>query len=588
MPEHILYPSCVCNLRVLLDESLRSDVDYTATEVPTSITAAIAVVTQTVTAFVRQLMPSFLSGTNTPMSTTMGIVPRKASINENGHRQADTFTLTLDFRDFPFDPRAVRSAMCEIHLGTIRAADFATGIVAQGGPATGKATAVRKSILQTRVNGALREDTLRIVGTVDDFEVTHGPEGSMVTLKGRGLEGMLLDAKTTSAVIDAVNLSQTIDRCVAQLLATHPLLAAQPAGIKVVARGWDTVPVLAAIGDVTRVRRGAAGKTAKSKGRGASQSKSYWDAITHWCTWVGAVPHFVGTILVIEPARNIWEQRASDTTPFKDGAPRKAADAQGILRDIKIPRIVYGRNIQSLTIKRKMGGHIRPVIEAVSTDTSSKTRGVGKVLTARWPAKTASPKPRSAGAATKASATRVAPSGGAAQKNVHRISVPGIRSKAMLQEIARQLYEEIGRQELQGSFSTTDCSTYGGDNADPDLLRLRPGSAIEIGVDRRALSSRAPVVAELIEQARRSEGAAVEFLVGRGIDRGAAAVLVRQTRGTEKLSSFFRMTSMRLTWDTDSGVAITGGFQNYVQVRADAESTAAAPTTMSVSTAGGA
>src|SRR5262249_36537646 len=153
-------------------------------------------------------------------------------------------------------------------------------------------------------------------------------------------------------------------------------------------------------------------------------------------------------------------------------------------------------------------------------------------------------------------ATTLAPSGSATMEEVLRIPVPGVNSKDRLREIAKDLFEEIGRGEMGGSVSTRSLASFLvpndpqdklAGNKDPDLVKLRPGDAVELRVDSRQLSSTAPLVSSYTDSIRRSfdeEVADLQKRIGQGstetVSGDLARVLVATARGgILELSKFF-------------------------------------------------
>ena len=60
----------------------------------------------------------------------------------------------------------------------------------------------------------------------------------------------------------------------------------------------------------------------------------------------------------------------------------------------------------------------------------------------------------------------------------------GIRDKDRLIEIAKSIYEEIGRSEIAGEASTDAVSSLGGDNNDPDVVSFQGDSWTVFRVER--------------------------------------------------------------------------------------------------------
>jgi len=495
-------------------------------------------------------------------------IPKKGDVELPGMRQAGKFNLTFDFRDLPLDPRMIRACGVEVYLGAVPAQDFAYGITGDTDPVTGQ----RTSILATAKNGFPRTEDMLLVGTVDTWAVEHGETSSEVTIEGRDLRGIFLDAKCPVDKLETLDLRKPITEVVKDILGLVPA----ELGFRVEVRGEDFLgsePSPADVEGLTRVRKGADGKQTKSKPPG-SETLGYWDIITRYCQLCGCIPYFTGNVLFIRPARQIFDvvdatnEYTETHTPFADGRPRlsKQERPNGTVGYVErvVRLLIYGQNLSKLSFERKYAGTNVPLVEVVSLDDAQ--RGAGKLLVAQWPP----------------AGSRSAELKGTSEKV--RISYPGIRDQKRLEQIAQGIYEEIGRSEMGGSCETKDLCSFGGDNADPDMLRLRPAAAVEFAVDARSLSSRSPLVALLASHARMGFDELVkEFQTrlgekGKVGDQNLARVLAATMRGGVVNSlRYFRVATVRFAWDRGSGIRISFDFQNYVVPRHQEQALSASP-----------
>jgi len=513
------------------------------------------------------------------VSFIAGRIPVSASMEFPGYRQAGQFSCEFDFRDLPIDPRTVRAAAVDIHLGTVSDADFADGM-------STTPSGTRRSVLRTS------EETLRFVGLVDEWGVSHGASGSRVSMRGRDLRGALLDTPigvlpgAQAQLLEELDWGRPINEVVQAILNFNPFF--QDIATHTNAIEWPNgvIPAPGNPGIVPRHRRGARGE--RTGGRGTpnadSGSLNFWDLIVRACYLVGAIPYFQGRNLLIRPSRSIFDQQNAGTalnpTPFAGGQPRSRDEQAGVelTPPLRVRRFVYGRDVEEFSFDRKYGGYARPrVVRCVSVDSSSTDRGANRIVQGRWP-------PESAPEGTRR--TRVAAGRQTAQEEILNIPVAGVRDTERLAEIARSIYEEIGRGEMGGMVSTKNLTSFGGTNQDPDLLRLNPGDGIEFFVDARALSSGAPLVSTLTDFTRASFEEAVRMVTERlGATRGnenLARVIVATARGqVAELQRFFRVSTVKYMWNAGTGIKIDFDFQNYVvarnQVRASTDVAGEAP-----------
>lgn len=495
-----------------------------------------------------------LNGADGNLSHVLAIIPKTGTFELPSFRQASKFNLTFAFRDFPVDPRALRSVGVEIYLGTIAANDFSRGMLGEVGVGGRLASQL-----------ALNPANLMMVGTADSVEGYHSEKNSEVTIEGRGLQGIFLDAKVLPDAIKKLRTDQPINEFVSQLLGLDPLGKQVP--VRINPTEWDTgVPQTLPPEICTRINSSADGGQGRMNMKGDPSTQgglAVWDIITNACFLVGAVPYFIGHELWIRPARGIFQQRNSaieGNTPFKGGRARTINTAAGSV-DISYRKLVFGRNLNDVRLSRKFGGVKVPTVKCVSVDTSSKERGAGRLLEVEWPD----------ASETKARTGTVSPSGDTARTDVLTIPIQGIKDKTRLREIARQIYEEVGRGELGGKASSKALASLGGDNDDADMLHLRPGDAMELLVDAGGLASFPPVVSELNANAAQSPAEAIDALTTRlGGNRKLAEVLVGTVRGSfTPLQNVFRVDTSRYSWDIARGIAVDFDFRNYVTVRSD-------------------
>lgn len=565
----IYYPSVAARLTIRFDEALLTGSSTPTPQTPDQGAAAsvkeaaskshASAAKLVASAGTRQRSTMFDTNSD-GLSHVLAIVPTQATFELPTVRQAPKFSMTFAFRDFPVDPRAVRAVGVEVFLGVVTGQDFASGL--------------RGEMERGRLASQISTDTanMMLAGLVDNFTMRHTDKGSEVVMDGRGLQGLLLDKKVSSAQLQQLDLSKPLDEVVRQLLGTIP----QGARIPVVAAPDDTasqpndwpngVPSPSAKELVTRNNQGLDGDKAQMPMKGDPGQTSVWDVITNLCFVVGAVPYFIGHQLWIRPVRSLFDQAnagQTGTTPFKDGTKRSVKTADGGSLDISYRKLVYGRNLSSYQMERKFGGTPASVVKVVSVDTSSTFKGKSRLLEAEWPE----------AKETKARATRVDPSGKQSASEVVTVPLPGFTDKTRMREVARQIYEEIGRGELGGSASTKDLASLGGDNGDTDLIRLRPGDAIEFLVEASGLKGVPPVVSELNSEAAQSDMAAVSDLKRRlGMDERLAQVLIGSSRGRfQQLQNVFRVANVKYSWSIDSGVGVDFDFHNYVTARSDVE-----------------
>lgn len=588
------YPSILATLRIRFDEVYAPLLGLQLTEQPTTRELAAARTFDPASALRKSNLPLLMTGVKDSLSRVFNVQPRSSTVTLETYRRASTFSMEFDYSRIPIDPRLLRSAAIEIYLDAVPPPQFADGMIA-GTPAGTPGAQPRLGTLTPS------PDNLLFVGTIDEWEAEHDSEGSWVKIEGRDLRAIFLDSPADSALFQDLDVSKPIDDVVRQILARHPMGEAFRDAVKAVEWPNGKIPSPYTKDGVTRVRIPADTTINPKSGNVRPTPKAdpnqinFWDLITQYCYLVGAIPYFHGPELRIRPVRPLYEtvEKAgfdpNVPTPFKNGSQRDILEGDPpVMVPYGIRKMVFGRNVGKVRIKRRFNGYRPRVIECVSLDTSSKNRGADKLLLAAWDG-TQDPWDDGTGIGTvkkrnnqhhkpKYVKTNVSPSGFRSEAEVLRVSVPGVRDVTRLREIAKAIFEEIGRGEISGYCETRDLASYAavegqGGNDDPDLLRLRPGDPIEFLTDATAFRPDSPVAHELVSQVAAPFAEVVERIAHslggaqptQG-DYNFARVLVASSRKMADIQSFFRVTTARFTFD-QGGLSINFDFQNYVEAR---------------------
>ena len=554
--DRIYYPSLVLNLQILFDGDLMVEPRSAKELAESGTTGPDPAVDE----------PLILARGNNRFSYIIGLIPKSCSVELQGYRQASTFSFELEYKDLPIDPRVIRQMAVAIHLDTVTPTEFSFGM--EG----------RSSLGRPRSVAQAREDNLLVAGMADGIDVDHSDRGSTIRVEGRDLRGLMLDMsihpETLEALDPMINSKKDIGKLIA-FLVHNKMPLGKKIDVVVNAGDWPNgvVPYPYVKGDVTRVNKSAKGDKMNASIKGDAQGVKFWDLITQLCFFSGAVPYFVGSKLVIRPATTLYDairQESQKTNVYDPSVPIPFAGGQK--RELSPPkvektelftfrRLVFGRDIGSLKYERKLGGVKVPAVEFYCVDPDGIHKGAkNRRVSGRWP-------PASD---ADANATEASMDGGNASTETIYVRAPvGIRNRDRLQEMAKAMHREIGRQEMGGSISTKSLASFGGDNQDPDLLRLRPGDAVEFRPAASGLNVFPPPVHELNshEQSYAQEVKAVKARIG---DENLARAIVASNQGRlVDLQRTFRVANVKYTWSAESGVSLDFDFQNYVESRFD-------------------
>jgi len=511
------------------------------------------------------------------LSRIIDVQPIKSTRRVNTYRKADELDLTLSWKSVPFDARIVRAILAFHYEGTTSPDGFSTGerelapdnpnptgfIV----PATG--------------------DNLRWVGTIDEISDAHGDGGDIVTMKGRDLTSLLLDTEIAPGLETRMAPGTTIQEVIKNLLATDdvfelirgPFLRTENPLPQLDAARYTRLAVV----PKERHRENSAGgrpfvirHPPKAGGK-----TSYWDVISELCLAHCLRPSIEKDQLVLLEPRILYSRVPEITTqPGIPSFPKPGGHRQAIGETRTTRRMVYGKNIQMLRFHRKLGRIKSPTIEVIGYNPDAERSDERRVIV-RYPPTTRTNTTDAAGKKPK--------------ENFHTVQIQGVVDKTQLRDIAKQVYEGMGRQEMGIAIQTADLASFSDNprfdpNLDPDLLDLRAGDPIEILViptDRETgkLFSLAELNTFISKRDKVTSGTsavrenAVQFLVEQGWDRDDANQLVK-ILASANLPNEFRVISASFSFDADSGFDIQIDARNYVKVRADPEDVSQTRTTV--------
>jgi hypothetical protein len=436
----------------------------------------------------------------------LSIIPKKATVDINDYSEADTFELEVDYKALPFDPRCIRAIAVSIH-----AEDMYRKY---------ESSNAHQRIIPTTDNAIF-------YGFADEDGITFNESSRQVRLEGRDNTALFIDQKYPHGT---VTLNQTVDQVIKSILkeqpATKNMILENRAGI---------LPILSSF--YTDKQEGSGRKNVK-------RDQTYWDVIQDIVRQAGLIAYVELDRLVITKPRVLYNKSQAKT-------------------------FIYGHNIKSLEFKRKIGrrksfnvavrgmnieGKNPPVFEAKipleATDEWSTSLGYPR-------AEIKIPEIDSEGKPVPEAETKAAP--------YLTFLVQNVASKSQLVEIGQQIFEEVGRQEIEGSFSTRDMSVSlrtlgangapgGGKTESFNVLKLRNGSPISIVIDEGDLEG-------LTNMSTIDER--VDYLMRRGWTQKVADVFAR-TMG--KYSNTFYTKSVRISMDSENGIEFDVNFLNFIEI----------------------
>lgn len=431
-------------------------------------------------------------------SYDISAIPLRGKVGLNSYRQADTFEVEFDYHCFPFDPRCIKSALVTVHVENM------TKLVDGVRPA-------QITLKSPKVFGDAHNTM--IIGFADEEGITFNDSSRTITFKGRDYTSIFIDAKWPGHLINKG--IGTLDVVLANIMKQLPAAGE----ITLENRTGST-----AFPNVSKQVQDFSKLTNKGN---AKPKETYWDVMQRVID-AGAIIGFIELDkLVITKPKTLYD-------------PNKAV------------QFVYGRNVQSLELTRKIGRtkNVNIVVQGV-------VKKEKKVVKVRIPleAKTLPEKGHDI------YIDKVAPQGGVTpDKQIAPdlvFSVADAADKDRLIEIGENVFLEHGRQQLEGSLTTYDLESVTGLDARSfscvDLTKLRVGTPLLIVVDPDDLQ----FISQTSNIARRTT-----YLLKKGYTNSVANAIATCL---DKLSSTFYTKEVSYTFDAEGGFKIDVTFINLIE-----------------------
>jgi hypothetical protein len=474
------------------------------------------------------------SGVQNPAKVKkINCVARDISISVNDYKTSDTFTLKIDFKNFPFDPRTVRACGVVIYLQDM------------GKPGEIITPGLPTEIDPTKTNAVF-------IGYADKESIDFDETNRVVTFEGRDNTSLLIDQKyITNKPLTLENLS--LDVAIKSLISAFPATAA----ILVINKTdyingvQPPLPILASYA----VGFGDPLGAQKNPGK----NETYWEIIQDMVSRAGLIC-YMGIYQnngVISSAIYIASPRNQQVPVDQNGRPTNET-----LNDIKF---IYGQNVKNLKFERKLGR-----LKGFNVQVRCR---VGKdVLIAKIPENATAEWCKSYGVPQAPVGIPVLLPTGELSSNVAPTIAPYItfpiasgrvNSIDQLVLIGQSVFEQWSLQQFEGSFEThemlgrgtTKFSSF--DNKSSfkqyDLTQIRKGQSICFEIDSPDLGH----ISRLGTVAQRTK-----YLISRNYPKDIAT-LFAQTIG--KFSQRFLIKSYTMDL-SEQGFKLTVHFYSIIQL----------------------
>lgn len=479
-----------------------------------------------------------------------GIIPSAAQLKRNGIRTATTLSTTIPFVDLPLDPRCVRAVGIQYFLGCVTAEDYQRGIRGEiRSDATSSSFGVPLNVvpdIYTDSSGRPRTN-LRFEGWLDTWEdLFPENDANEVQIECTDNTRLLLEEDAPPQLHLEPNVP--IDQAIANYLANFPQFLGLSVGYLPAVAASKIPKLKDALGKTAfqpHLGPPPAGGGGAGGAGGAANKLKVWDYLTDMAGIVGHNVRMVGSTVVIQRPRTMYDARFSGRSddPFTG---RRLPSGRVLSRRL----FIYGHNLTEMKIKRKYTTYVPRNVEVRSYDPAHK-----KTIVVRFPAKD-----------DKKRQTKPKP-GNENEQAWWVISRPGIRDEKSARLVAQAIYEGQGRNELEVRILTKNLASFGGGNLDPDILDMLAGDAIDVEIARQMDGSTIPnTVADIQTQLKTRPQ---EYLQGLGYSAKLAKAYATAVQSIG-LPTTFRCKSVGVDWDMASaGVTLDIEAMNYIEIRAD-------------------
>lgn len=529
------------------------------------------------------------------------VVPTQIDIEGNGFRIADKLNATVALHDLPIDPRIVRSVLVNGWITTVGVDDFADKerwvpkVVRAGNPmfrgyVDVQGIDVDETNNEVAIDAVSLEQQLMIaeLDARSTIRQIKGGEEPLVDFVKRAISTVPGFSGATGDAI-GVRLFPNFDPGKAPVVGKRLLLRTmQSAKSQAKANG----------GNVETDDSSAGTDPGSVPGKGVAEipkptvaKSTVWDLITRACEMTaGLIPIYdpsidPNAILLMAP-QNLMETPTAGVKVTQQTDPRlrfnrKYTRPDGTTWESTARIMVYGGNIKSMKLNRNFGRIKAPGVRVVSynPDAPPKERRLEEFFPTT---------PKGTAASSAGTGRRRGGKGHPPVDEIETYVIHGVRDTEVLKRVATSLYNSLARKEFTIAIETDDLSSWidpanpESGNENPDLLRLRPGMAVQVKVARNAgdeKQDRGFVVNDLSDLFRRhgdpqflrsllsgNQSALISEGARAKLDQALSRIEEAYQRG--KLQDFFyvRVVRFRLSWVEGFSCAIE--LINYLEARA--------------------
>lgn len=441
-------------------------------------------------------------GTNSEVlkrTSDIRVSAKNLTVERNDYSEADTVKVDIDYNAFPFDPRCVRACGISVFMQN------------------------RKKIFNTDNSLALIEpNDLPIenseankifVGFADESQIRLDDDSRTVTLEGRDYTALFIDQKRVNT--DPIPLSKPLNEIIQDLINEQEATKT----IAVVNRTGEAVlPTLAKL---------APDFNPATAVKNSARKETYWEIMVDILGRVGLIGFIELDKFVITKPQNIYEKK-------------------------EIKQFIYGRNLKELNYSRKLGRAKDFNVKVISFNALEK-----KVEQALIPEEATSPSikgPRVTIPQLDKDGKKIEPPKDA---DFVTFTVKDVTSKEQLVKIGESIFEEMSRQQIEGSLTTYEMEIPQEQDSGTkpiNFSQIRNGTAIRIYLSQDELTSVSSTSTDAQKKA---------FLLKRGYPENVASAFAQSLN---RINTAFYTKSVTFELNQESGFSMKLDFINFIDL----------------------